>query len=470
LCQKALKKNLISVYIFFGLSIVVILAVFFLYSGKFQRLRDANREVKRTNAIIQQIQKLQSTIIEAENLEKSFLLTKKDTTAVFADLNKYFFHAKNLLDSLSILASHSRTQQQHIIKLKDDVSRRFTVLYDAIHQQLNHVQLIDVYDDKLSLIMGDFTRRIVLMETEEFERLNRLEEEQEHSETITPSYVEFILSLTIIFQAISFYLMVIEFKRRKKYEKDLEVKIAELNTSNSELEQITFVASHDLKEPLRKIRTFNDILVKHLREVVNESDLNHFHRIDQSATRMQELLDDLVDYTSLLRSEENMQKVSIEDIVSIAKQQLDPELKQTNAVITTTHLPIIKGYPKQLEILFVNLLQNSLKYSKPGIAPAIEIHAQIVRQHTTSNDEENGSLYQYLKVTISDNGTGFDDEFTDKIFMIFQRLQSPNSNLSGKGIGLAICKRIMLNHNGDIQAHSEAGKGASFDLLFPLYY
>ena len=301
------------------------------------------------------------------------------------------------------------------------------------------------------------------MDEAETKLLQKRTETKIISENAAPKYLILILIISCVFQLTSFVVITKAFKRRHKYQLVLEDKIKELNIANAEMEQIAFVASHDLQEPLRKIRTFSDKLVHQFKDVLSQEGKVIIDKMSVASLRMQELLNDLINYTYITKNDEKLQQVDLKQCIEKVCKELYKIIEAKGAVIQIEELPAISAYPKQLSLLFSNLIDNSLKFTKPNNFPVINITcAEVV-------GTEVGSDQKFLRISLSDNGIGFKKEFAEKIFIIFQRLHAYNSNLEGKGIGLAICKRVMVNHNGYITGTGEPNVGATFNLYFPLY-
>jgi light-regulated signal transduction histidine kinase (bacteriophytochrome) len=287
-------------------------------------------------------------------------------------------------------------------------------------------------------------------------------------EKVTPKYLSLTLVISIIFLIFSCFFIVKEFRKRHRYQKELERKINEINMSHAELEQIAFIASHDLQEPLRKMRTFGGRLLLHYKDKLNEEGEMMLNRLDFAARRMQGLIEDLVDYTNLINSEEPIQKVNLNDCLEDVIISLSNLVTNTQASFNIEKLPEIKGYPFQLKLLFTNLVHNAIKFSKENGIPKINISSYKVEANDVPKGKGSLNNDPYLLIKVEDNGIGFANEFAKKIFVMFQRLHTQNSSYEGKGIGLSICKRVMTNHNGFITAEGELGKGATFNLYFPL--
>ena len=239
----------------------------------------------------------------------------------------------------------------------------------------------------------------------------------------------------------------------------------QLEQTNKELESFTFVASHDLQEPLRKIRIFLNLIAEKEMALLSDGSKNYLNRTINTATQMQQFITDLLAYSRTNGSEEHFQKIDLNVILEKVKTELKEEIEEKGARIEATDLPELNVIPFQFEQLLTNMISNSLKFSKPGTPPHIIIRAElvdgIIHNH---NNSDHRKRYHHFSVT--DNGIGFEARFNEKIFDLFQRLHS-RSDYSGTGIGLSICKRIVENHKGFITANGEPGKGATFNIYLP---
>ncbi|MGC3943132.1 MAG: PAS domain S-box protein [Chryseolinea sp.] len=242
---------------------------------------------------------------------------------------------------------------------------------------------------------------------------------------------------------------------------DLEDKNKSLQRLNEEISSFAYVASHDLKEPLRKIQTFANRIL----DGDNVNETQHFvEKILTSATRMRQLMDDLLSYSRLSKSESLSKEIDLNVLVKLVLSDLELKIAEKQAVINVSTLPVIKGIEFQLHQLFTNLLTNALKFSRPGVRPEITVSFTRVKGKDIPLGLVNG-LNSYYKITVSDNGIGFNQADAARIFEVFQRLHQ-SKEVSGTGIGLAIVKRIMENHGGAVHATASPGEGASFDLYF----
>lgn len=239
----------------------------------------------------------------------------------------------------------------------------------------------------------------------------------------------------------------------------------QLKQTNEELEQYAYVASHDLQEPLRKIRMFSSMLKDHPAITGNEYTQRHMEKIDASATRMSLLIKDLLEFSRVNAEGELFTTVSLDTIVASVEQDFELLIQQKQAVIVKDVLPSITAIPLQMNQLFYNLLGNALKFTAPGEAPQVTITSQPATPALLATHEM-PSGKSYYHITIADQGIGFDSFLKEKIFTIFQRLNT-RDQYEGTGIGLALCRKIVLSHGGFIWAEGESGQGAKFHLLLP---
>lgn len=256
----------------------------------------------------------------------------------------------------------------------------------------------------------------------------------------------------------------LDISHRKEMERTLFQKTRELEQSNASLEEFAYVASHDLKEPLRKISTFGDRLLAFQKEKLDEDGKGYLDKIIHSSHRMQQMINDLLSI-SMISGEKSFRKISLHALLEDAIQTLEYKIEELRAVLNINPLPEATVIPSQFRQLFQNLLSNSLKFVKHDSLPEITIDYRYLKQEQLT-EPNIGKANQYLELTFADNGIGFDKSFAEKIFAIFQRLHS-KSEYEGTGIGLAICKKIVENHHGSISAVSEQNSGAKFIIVIP---
>ena len=246
---------------------------------------------------------------------------------------------------------------------------------------------------------------------------------------------------------------------------ELEENNKELKYINSELESFNNIVSHDLQEPLRKIQMFISRVEEKEFDGLSQQGRDYFSKIRIAANRMQTLLIDLVNYSRTIKGDIVFVETDLNKIISDTIQDLTTNIEEKSAIIHIGQLPIIKAIPFQLKQLFINLVSNSLKYSQEGNIPQINITSEVITEEEVSeykiiNKED------YYKIVVEDNGIGFKQEYAEKIFLLFKRLET-DPKYSGTGLGLAICSRIVENHKGFIKVKSEPNRGSKFYIFLP---
>ncbi|TDE27281.1 hypothetical protein E0I61_15375 [Flavobacterium ranwuense] len=252
-----------------------------------------------------------------------------------------------------------------------------------------------------------------------------------------------------------------------QYKKTLELEEnnKELKYINTELEAFNNIVSHDLQEPLRKIQMFISRLEGKESDLLSSQGKEYFSKIRVTANRMQTLLIDLVNYSRTIKGDKVFVETNFNKVIEEILQDLATNIEDKKAIITIGNLPTIKAIPFQVKQLFINLISNSLKYSKENSTPEISITSKKITEKEM-HDYKIANKKDYHKIVIADNGIGFKQEYSDKIFLLFKRLET-DPKYSGTGLGLAICSRIVENHKGFIKVKSKPNFGAKFYVFIP---
>ncbi|AWH84309.1 PAS domain-containing sensor histidine kinase [Flavobacterium album] len=234
----------------------------------------------------------------------------------------------------------------------------------------------------------------------------------------------------------------------------------EIEFRNKQLEEYAYIASHDLQEPLRKIQIFAEMLETNISDP--EKAKKQLEKINLAAKRMSSLIKDVLKYSQLSRADELFEDVSLNTVIASIKDDFELLIEQKQVVIVQNDLPVLKGIPIQLNQLFANLINNSIKFSSDN--PVIEIYSENAGIDEISNYPGLNHSQGHVKISVKDNGVGFEQQYGEQVFRMFKRL----TDNSGTGIGLALCKKIVENHNGHISVSSEPGKGTEFTILLPV--
>jgi signal transduction histidine kinase len=452
-----MKKRLFFIITAFVLSLFIILLLSSLLYKNYERANTQNSRIEHAYKVSLQTSELENYIKEAETAQRGYLLTndsvflqpylsiRNDIKPKYDSLKRLTAanqHQQQLLNKAGLLINNLIDHFQHSVFLKS----RESLLTTKTHMDNLRDVFKKVQDEEMKLV-----------------KLYSVNKYQ----SIMPRYFTAIFLFAFIIFLISFLVILKEFRQRSLYQWQLEQKINEVNAYNSELEQIAFATSHDLQEPLRRIRTFSDRLLWKYRDQLNDEGKMILSRIDYSARRMQGLIEDLMNFANLVRGGEKLTTVDANHLMQLVIENLKTQIEIKKAMIHVGQLPSITGFEEQLFLMFKALIDNSIKFSKPGIPPVVTIQYVKTTGQELVHIDKNLIKKEFIRISIQDNGIGFNNEFNQKIFLIFQRLHA-DSEYEGKGIGLAIVERVMTNHNGYVLASGQVDKGALFNLYFPV--
>lgn len=377
-----------------------------------------------------------------QNLEQKVKERTKEMEEAYAALKQQTELTEKILDSTVDLIAVFDTEFRYVT-----MNKQFEGIYGRKREELYNKRISDVYPQVVQSGMLDDLKQALKGEI--------VKHQNYHSPITKRHYESFYIPLKdeddVVYGILTVSHDVTDMTQANEKLQRLN---ADLEKSNSDLEQFAYVASHDLQEPLRKIQTFSELSERNLDN--KEQLKKYLAKVSSSAYRMTELIKAVLNYSRLVKNENlAFAEVDLNSILNSILSDLELMIEEKNAIISVDRLPVVQGIALQLHQLFLNLLSNSLKFTERR--PEIKITSELVK--------ENGSV-AYLLLTLCDNGIGFDQKFEEKIFSIFQRLHH-DKNIPGTGIGLALCKKIVENHRGRISVKSEVNKGTSFYIYLP---
>ncbi len=431
-----------------------------------QHGQDTQR-VQHTYDVLGRLQNILSLMKDVETGSRGYMITN-DTTY----LEPYRAALQVLpgqISQLRALNSENKIQIQNQAVLEKLIQAKLDVTQARLGVRfLDNKSLTVTKEGKRRM---DLLRRHVAMMTTTEQTLMGMRNRQAERSFRNTILIIFVLSLlTFISLVVSYRLLEQELVRRQRnedqlrdYEAKLKAQIRQLEASNEELERFAFVASHDLQEPLRKIQSFANLITDRYGNLFDADSMMFMGKISQSAERMSKLIKDLLNFSRISNHQENFKSVPLADIVRRILDDQELRINQLNVQVEVGNLPVIEAVASQMDHLFNNLISNALKFVRPGVQPLLRIQANPV----------DGNVYaglipdkRYIEITVEDNGIGFDEKYLDHIFKVFQRLHG-KSAFEGTGIGLAICKRVVVSHHGYITAHSQPNEGTTFVVVLP---
>lgn len=484
--MKTLIRNTASSILLVTLVIIVIAANSTYTIHTMDELASLERRLFTTNQVINSINTLHLAVLRTESGQRGFLLADRERYLV--DYEKTLDKVNNIIEQVEANAIRSDFTEQEV---------RLQQLIDLSKAKLSElIETVELTrqgrkDEALAIFQSD----VGLALYREFENVfadivgQEYELQQQHIDSLlklrSDSVTNLIISsLTTGLLVISIFVLlrmniretirhrrelqqhnlVLE-SRVKERTVELQVYAEELSRSNRELEDFAFVASHDLQEPLRKIRAFGNRISTGYGDALDERGQDFLRRMLNAAERMSMLISDLLSFSRVTTRGKDFEETDLNEIVRSVLEDLEITIEESQANIEIDTLPVMKADASQMNQLFLNLLSNALKFTKPDQPPHITLRYEAI------DDNEAETLHllpgqSWFKLTLQDNGIGFEQTFAEKIFAPFQRLHG-RSEYKGTGIGLAVCRRIIERHNGTIEAFSEPGQGAKFELFLP---
>tara|TARA_R110001592_G_scaffold52750_5_gene161811 strand:+ start:4323 stop:5798 length:1476 start_codon:yes stop_codon:yes gene_type:complete len=482
--EKLLENKKVSWSLIFSIVIAVIVINIILALKTIDDLSITQKGITNTGEIILSLDKLHNLVLSAETGQRGYLLTEKeDYLQPYQESIGQVIKQIKLVNSLS---SDINSQTKKVAELSDLVEMKMIELSATVDLALddNEKRALTIVMTgrgrslykKMENLFNEIKAREILYRNNLYKKLELIEKEAKFTFSIS-AITSFLLLVGIgVLVRLNnrtelYYRQSLETKNEELAEKvklrtkELTVYSEELARSNRELEDFAFVASHDLQEPLRKIRAFGDRLSTSYNDVIDERGLDFIKRMQNAAERMSNLINDLLEYSRINTRGKNFLAVPLAQIVTDVIDDLEVAIEESSAVIAYQDLPEINGDVTQLNQLFLNLLSNAIKFRQKDIAPKINI---IHRNEPVIDPVLSTEILWHI-ITISDNGIGFEQAFAEKIFFPFQRLHARTA-YKGTGIGLAVCRRIVERHGGTITVKSQVEQGTTFTIRLPHNY
>lgn len=463
-----MAKQKLSYYNYFLVLAMMLISGYYITSLFFlNKTNYSGEQADLYGQITEDADEILKSAFRMESYAFGYMLTKStDTHQKFSGLTCTLQQQFQELDEL---CRESKLAVAHLDKLDTLIHKRLNHIQKMVKSDslnpagnLQHLRMIDegnLLMDEINEVLFDIREASALRKDDNKKKAMNSAE----STMLLLSFFGLVMLIIVIF---SFNKMRQEILKNEKNAEDIAQFNIELKSMNENLESFAYVASHDLNEPLRKIRTFGDLISEELnlhapnQEVV----LHHIERMQNSATRMQQLITDLLSYSRITRPIETFEKVDINEIITTVTYDLKFTIDQLDAEISVGSMPIIEGNFTQMHQLFQNLISNALKFHKKDIPPRVVISSSVVIGKDALREGVNLlPEKKYWKFSVADNGIGFNNQYLDKIFLIFQRLHG-RSEYEGTGIGLSICKKICEQHKGDLSGHGVEGEGATFSI------
>lgn len=480
-------SSLYSWIILVVLIIVVITANSFYVVSTLNDLSALEARLFTTNRVINAVNRLHVAVLRVESGQRGYMLT--DDEGYLTDYTETLGMIGELMDEVEVSSFSSDISDQ-----SERIEELLELTKAKVNEVIEVVELVKEGKEQEAIKLVESDKGIMLYR--QFEMLFREIDTSERD--IQGTHLANLMSLrrdsvnTLIISSVTtllliitvFLLLKINSREHEKYQADLESINEDLETrieertqelslysdelarSNRELEDFAFVASHDLQEPLRKIRAFGNRLESGYNDVIDERGKDYLARMLNAAERMSMLISDLLAFSRVSTRGKEFDEVDLNTTIQTVLSDLEIAIDEKSAEINVGHMPVIRGDKSQLEQLFLNLISNAIKFQSEGTKPVVNINA-IEATESDTHDIIMSEEYEWIKISVKDNGIGFDQSFAEKIFAPFQRLHG-RSEYKGTGIGLAVCRRIVERHNGQISAISALGQGATFSIVMPI--
>ena len=462
----------------FAVAVIVLLVSGWLSYRNIRRIARNEALVVHTHEVLDEIRDLLAMLADAESGQRSYLITGEKL--YLEPYRTALTTTRARIDRMLSFTLDNPIQQERVQRLRPMIDARLESLRNGI----------EVYDNAGTEDVRAYVRRgrgrkemdairalLGTMEKTESDLL-RLREEESHQSyrtAVLTLWLSTLLGLVLVGAAYRQMVRELETRRRgvedlaranERLEERVLQRTSDLNfaneslqRSNRELEQFASVASHDLQEPLRKIQAFGDRLLTRCSSELGEQGRDYLARMLSSATRMRSLIDALLSFSRVTTKAQPFTLVNLATTAEEVVSDLEDRVLRMNGKVEVGPLPTLEADPSQMRQLLQNLIGNGLKFARPKTPPRVEVAGRML-------PEKEGEV-GYCEITVRDNGIGFDEIYLDRIFELFQRLHG-RQEYEGTGMGLAICRKIVERHGGNITAKSAPDEGATFIITLPL--
>lgn len=465
-----------------GLVLAFFLLSMFLSYRSIGVMQANNESVSNSRQVIALLNELRLNIIRAESGQRGYLLT---TDNIYLEpYHQTLSTIDELLHSLANAPSSVADQEEKIEIL-------FAKVEQIVAEMEQVVQLVDMNDYLGALtrmhagtgagLAAEVNQLINRLEVDELLQLHATRAQADNNRTlilvglITTNLIGLFLACGIFIAGYrNARTLAGLYAHIEQANTELESKVEartqalqlyseELQRSNRELEEFAFVASHDLQEPLRKIRAFGDRLLQKYSDALGERGADYVARMHSASERMSLLINDLLSFSRVTTKRSPFARVDLNEVLNKVLEDLEFAIEESGGIIESTGLPNIDADASQMSQVFMNLIGNSLKFRRPDVAPVIRVSSE-TGDHCRSDPADERD---WCCLHIADNGIGFEPEYADRVFNLFQRLHGRDA-YAGTGIGLALCRKIVERHGGSIRAHSEPNNGTQFTIRLPM--
>jgi signal transduction histidine kinase len=467
----------------FALAIILLIANAVISFRATRTLVENNDRVVHTLQVIETLSEVLSAVKDAETSQRGYIIT--GDSGFLEQYGAAGPQFRAMMDRLKELVSDNKDQQARVQSLETAIAKRMRTLQTNL--ELRQRGGVAVLLQEGNILTGksemDEVRRLGSEIQAEENRLLTIRTEQSRisARNTTLTFLG-ANTLTLVLLALVYFLVARDLAERKRAAEKLkeahdhlEVRVkertaelndanTELQRSNRELQDFAFVASHDLQEPLRKIQAFGDRLKTKHGSQLNEEAQDYLRRMQGAAGRMHRLINDLLTFSRVTTKAQPFEPTDLEAAARDALSDLEVRLQETGGSVEIKDLPTIDADPLQMRQLFQNLVGNALKFHRPGVPPVIKIAGEVLK------DNENGrsdAAEDMFRLSVEDNGIGFEEKYLDRIFTPFQRLHG-RMEFEGTGIGLAVCRKIVERHGGRLTAKSAPGNGSTFIATLPV--